>query len=72
MATLDQKLFMVLSIKLQEKTKEYKKLCDEFEELKKQNLDPNSKVFETLKDKFLKNQNDILKIKKQLEKLNKK
>lgn len=70
--TLKQTKLVGLTMQLDLKAQEYDKLCEELEELKKQNLDPNDEKYVILKQKFEKNSKEIKEIKKELEKLNKK
>ena len=60
-----------LTMQLELKAMEYKKLCNEFDDLKKKNIDPNSKKLVSLMEKFIDNQEEILKINKELKKLKK-
>ena len=66
---LEQTKLIGLTMELELKTKEYHMLCDELEMLKNQNIDPNDERLIPLKDKFLKNQKEIIEITEQLKKL---
>ena len=68
---LEQTQLVGLTMKLDLKAREYKKLCEKLEEYKTQKLDPNSEEYENLLKDFQENQREILKINYQLEKLNK-
>ena len=70
--TLEQTQLVGLTMQLDLETQNYKKLCEELEELKKQNLDPNDEKYAVLKKKFEKNLAKIKKINAELKKLNKK
>lgn len=67
--TLDQTKFVALTMELELKTREYKSLCAELENLKSQNIDFNAKAYEKLGERFIKNQNEIAEIQKQLQQL---
>ena len=58
-------------MKLEEKTLEYKGLCEELEMLKSEKIDQNDILFLDLAERFLKNHDEIKEIVSQLEKLNK-
>lgn len=57
-----------LTMKLDLKTREYKKLCIELEEVKKKEKISEEELF-ILKDKFQKNHDEIVEINKELKKL---
>lgn len=63
---LEQTKLVGLTMELELKTKEYRKLCDQLENLKKKNIDSNSDELLKLKEQFEKNHNDIVQINKQL------
>jgi len=65
----EQAKLIGLTMRLELKTKEYHKLCDEFEIMKKQIIDPNDERLIPLRDKFLKNQHEIVEIVEELKKL---
>ena len=64
--TLDQTKLVGLTMQLELKTMEYKKLCEEFEEVKKLNIDPNDESLLPLLERFTKNQQEIVEINRQL------
>ncbi len=57
-----------LEKELKFKEKEYKLLCAKFDELKAKNIDPNDPLLLKLKEAFVKNNQDIDKILKKLQK----
>lgn len=57
--TKQQKELVILTMELDLKAREYKALCNELEKLKKLNLDPNAQEYKELKQKFLKNSDEI-------------
>ena len=63
--TKKQNEVLILTMELDLKAKEYKMLCDKFEDIKK-NGAANLKVLEDLKSEFLKNQNEIKAINEKL------
>lgn len=67
--TLEQTKLVGLTMELDLKTREYKKLCEELDELKKQNIDPNDEKLIPLLNKFLKSKEEIDNITKQLKEL---
>lgn len=69
--TLEQTQLVGLTMQLDLETQNYKKLCEELEKLKEQNLDPNDEKYAVLKKKFEKNLAKIKKINAELKKLNK-
>ena len=64
--TLEQTKLVGLTMELDLKAREYKKLCQELDDLKTQNIDPNAEILVTLREKFIKNQQEIKNINKQL------
>lgn len=66
----EQTKLVGLTMKLELKTKEYHKLCDEFEFIKTQITDPNDECLIPLKERFLQNQKEIIEIVEELKKLN--
>ena len=64
--TLEQTKLVGLTMELDLKAREYKKLCQELDDLKTQNIDPNAEILVTLREKFMKNQQEIKNINKQL------
>ena len=67
--TLDQTKLVGLTMQLDLKTREYKKLCEKLEALKQDNIDPNAKELLLLREEFLKNKNEIMEINAQLKTL---
>ena len=66
---LDQTKLVGLTMELDLKAKEYKELCEQLEQLKSSNIDPNDEKLLDLAKKFLENQEEIKKIVLKLEKL---
>lgn len=66
---LNQTKLVGLTMDLELKTKEYKLLCKELEELKDQKIDPNDIIFVDLAQRFLDNQEEIKAIVKQLKEI---
>lgn len=66
---LTQTKIIGLTMQLDLKARQYNKLCDELEKLKANNIDANDPVLFELKEKFIKNNDEIVKINRQLEKL---
>lgn len=64
--TLEQTKLVGLTMQLELKTKEYQLLCEEFENLKKQNIGHDDILYVELAQKFLDNQTEIKKIVKKL------
>lgn len=62
MNNLSQTKLISLTMKLDLKSREYKELCDELEQLKECNIDPNDKRLLELKELFQKNHDEIVKI----------
>lgn len=69
MMNLSQTKLVGLTMELDLKTREYKKLCDKLEQLKKSNINPNDEKLLELKQLFQKNYDDIVKINKQIKEL---
>lgn len=67
--TLTQTKLVGLTMKLDLKAQEYKKLCKKLDELKAQNIDENAPELLELRDKFQANHDEIVEINKQLEAL---
>ncbi|MBQ3415374.1 MAG: hypothetical protein IJH39_08540 [Clostridia bacterium] len=67
---LTQTKIVGLTMELDLKTREYKKLCKKLEEYKKRNIDPNNKKMEELFKEFQKNHEKIKDIKQKLCSLN--
>lgn len=66
---LNQTKFVGLTMELDLKAREFKKLCNELESLKKQNINPNDKKLLELKQAFQKNHDEIVQINSQIKKL---
>ncbi len=66
MMNINQTKLVGLTMKLELKTKEFKKLCETLDKLKENQTDPNDEAFLKLKKQFQENQNEIIEIKKQL------
>ena len=66
-----QELLLSLTLELKQKTKEYQKLCNQFEVLKSKNIDDNAKEYEMLKQQFLNNKQEIEEITQKLSELEK-
>ncbi len=64
--TLEQTKLVGLTMELDLKTREYQQLCEEFEQVKRTNIDPNDESLKPLLERFVKNQQEILEINKQL------
>lgn len=62
MMNLSQTKLIGLTMKLNLKAREYKKLCDVLEKVKKDNINPNDEKLLFLKEMFLKNYNEIVEI----------
>ena len=66
---LNQTKLVGLTMELDLKTREFKKLCNKLEELKKENIEINDEKLSNLKILFQKNQEEIEQINKQLKEL---
>lgn len=69
--SLEQTQLVGLTMKMELKAKEYKRLCEELEELKRAGVDPNSPELEHLLEEFMQNNKEIAEINEQLRKLQK-
>lgn len=69
MMNLNQTKFVGLTMELQLKTQEYKKICNKLEELKKNNINPNDEKLVELRNIFQKNHDEIVNINKQIKEL---
>ena len=69
MMNLSQTKLVGLTMELDLKAREYKKLCDELDELKEKEIDPNDERLLVFKELFQKNHDDIVKINTQLREL---
>ena len=72
MMNLNQTKFVGLTMELDLKAREYKKLCDELDKLKENKIDPNDEKLYALKKLFQKNYDDIVKINTQIKELKEK
>ena len=66
MMNLSQTKLVGLTMELDLKTREYKKLCEKLNEIKEKGIDPNDKRLIKVKDLFQKNHNEILEINRQI------
>lgn len=69
MMNLSQTKLVGLTMELDLKTREYKKLCDKLDELKERKIDPNDERLLEVKELFQKNHDDIVEINKQIKKI---
>lgn len=69
MMNLSQTKLVGLTMELDLKAREYKKLCDELDGLKEKEIDPNDERLLVFKELFQKNHDDIVKINTQLREL---
>lgn len=69
MMNLNQTKLVGLTMELDLKTREYKKLCDKLEQLKQSNINPNDEKLLELKQLFQKNHDEIVQINKQIKEL---
>lgn len=69
MMNLSQTKLVGLTIELDLKTREYKKLCDKLQQLKQSNINPNDEKLLELKQLFQKNHDEIVGINKQIKEL---
>ena len=69
MMNLSQTKLVGLTMELDLKTREYKKLCNKLDNLKENKIDPNDERFLVLKELFQKNHDDIVKINSQIKEL---
>ena len=67
--SLAQTNLVGLTMKLDLKVREYKMLCDKLEEYKKENIDENDEKLYKLLEKFQKNNEEIVELKKQLKQI---
>ncbi|MBQ7884965.1 MAG: hypothetical protein IJ318_02590 [Clostridia bacterium] len=65
----EQTQLVGLTMQLELKTKEYKMLCKELDDLKAQGIDPDDPMLINLRGRFLKNNQEIAEINKKLKKL---
>ena len=69
MMNLSQTKLVGLTMELDLKTREYKKLCDKLDELKERKIDPNDERLLAVNGLFQKNHDDIVEINKQIKKI---
>lgn len=69
MMNLSQTKLVGLTMELDLKTREYKKLCDKLDELKEKKIDPNDERLLAVKDLFQKNHDDIVEINRQIKEI---
>lgn len=69
MMNLSQTKLVGLTMELDLKAREYKKLCNKLDDLKENKIDPNDERFLVLKELFQKNHDDIVKINAQIKEL---
>lgn len=69
MMNLSQTKLVGLTMELDLKTREYKKLCDKLDKLKENKIDPNDERLLVVKELFQKNHDDIVKINTQIKEL---
>ena len=69
MMNLSQTKLVGLTMELDLKTREYKKLCDKLEELKEKKIDTNDERLLAVKELFQKNYDDIVEINRQISEL---
>ena len=69
MMNLSQTKLVGLTMELDLKTREYKKLCDKLDELKEKRIDPNDERLLVVKELFQKNHDDIVEINRQIKEI---
>ena len=69
MMNLSQTKLVGLTMELDLKTREYKKLCDKLEQLKQGNITPNDESLLELKRLFQEKHDEILEINRQIKEL---
>lgn len=72
MMNLSQTKLVGLTMELDLKTREYKKLCDKLDELKERKIDPNDERLLVVKELFQKNHDDIVEINRQIKEVKEK
>ena len=72
MMNLSQTKLVGLTMELDLKTREYKKLCDKLDELKEKRIDPNDERLLAFKELFQKNHDDIVEINRQIKEVKEK
>lgn len=71
MMNLSQTKLVGLTMELDLKAREYKKLCDELDKLKDNKIDPNDERLLAVKELFQKNHDDIVEINRQIKEIKK-
>lgn len=69
MMNLSQTKLVGLTMELDLKTREYKKLCDKLDKLKENKIDPNDERLLAVKELFQKNHDEIVEINRQIKEL---
>lgn len=69
MMNLSQTKLVGLTMELDLKAREYKKLCDELDRLKEKKIDPNDERLLEVKEMFQQNHDDIVKINAQIKEI---
>ncbi len=69
MMNINQTKLVGLTMELDLKAREYKKLCDELDKLKEEKIEPNDDRLLELKELFQKNHDDIVKINVEIRKV---
>ena len=72
MMNLSQTKLVGLTMELDLKTREYKKLCEKLDELKEKRIDPNDERLLVVKELFQKNHDDIVEINRQIKEVKEK
>ena len=72
MMNLSQTKLVGLTMELDLKTREYKKLCDKLDELKEKKIDPNDERLLVVKELFQKNHDVIVEINRQIKEVKEK
>ena len=72
MMNLSQTKLVGLTMELDLKTREYKKLCDKLDKLKENKIDPNDERLLVVKELFQKNHDDIVEINRQIKEVKEK
>ena len=72
MMNLSQTKLVGLTMELDLKTREYKKLCDKLDELKEKRIDPNDERLLVVKELFQKNHDVIVEINRQIKEVKEK
>ncbi len=68
---LNQAKLVELTMELDLKTREYRKICDKLEKLKKYNINPNDERLLHVRDLFQKNHDEIVEINNKIKELSK-